>query len=245
MVSGRAGARGTATTVGRARQRANSRSAAQATAADLAPRAPRKRPSQDRSQHTVEVIVEAATRVFDELGLQATTNRIAELAGVSVGSLYQYFPDKLALITELHERHRSRVAQAVLQALDATPALPLESAVRRVVACSLAVHRDRPGLQRVLHAHLPQLSERDDASPAKRQVVERTGRWLEARLPGATPATVALAVQTLLTLSESLVHAAVLGPAGGVDEGATADNITQAICGYLDRLASSPASTAS
>lgn len=230
---------GVEATVGGVRARANSRSIHQGAAASLAPRSPRKRPSQERSQHTVEVIVEAATRVFDQEGLQATTNRIAELAGVSVGSLYQYFPDKLALITELHERHCALVGQSVLRALDASESLPLGDVVRRVVACSLSVHRDRPGLQRVLHVQLPQLREREEASLAKRAMCERVRQWLKACLPAADPSTLTLAVRTLLTLAEGLVHDVVLSPLSEVDDVAAADNIAQVVCGYIDRLASS------
>lgn len=58
----------------------------------------RRRPVQARARHTVAVILEAAREVFDELGYaRATTNHIAERAGISIGSLYQYFPDKAAL----------------------------------------------------------------------------------------------------------------------------------------------------
>ena len=204
---------------------------------ELTPLAPRKRPAQGRSQQTVEVILEAATRVFEREGTQATTNQIAELAGVSIGSLYQYFPNKLAIITELQERHRNAVAKCLLDALDAPDSLPMEDVVRRVVARSLSVHRDHPGLQRVLHAQLPQLSQRDDASPAKQVVGERTRRLLQAHVPGAAPETLALAVRTLLTMCESLVHEAVLNPQAAVDDRAIADNIARALCGYLDRLA--------
>jgi AcrR family transcriptional regulator len=240
MVNKRSRASGVAKTVGNARPRANSRSTVQATSADLAPRAPRKHPSQERSQHTVAVIIEAAARVFDEEGLQATTNRIAELAGVSVGSLYQYFPDKLALITELHGRHLALVAQSVLGALDTTESQPLDAVVHRVVACSLAVHRQRPRLQRVLHAQLPQLSQRDDDSPAKQAVFDRTRQALQAQLKGAEPAMLLQAARTLLTLGETLVHDAVLHPQAEVDDAATANNIARVLCGYLDRLASPP-----
>ena len=69
-------------------------------------RVPRKKPRQSRSQATVDVILDAAARIFVETGFAAaTTNAIAERAGVSVGSLYQYFPNKLALLAALKERH--------------------------------------------------------------------------------------------------------------------------------------------
>ena len=67
---------------------------------------PRKRPSQERSRKTMETILDAAVRVFAELGFTGgTTNHIARSAGISVGSLYQYFPNKDAILVGLMERH--------------------------------------------------------------------------------------------------------------------------------------------
>jgi AcrR family transcriptional regulator len=67
---------------------------------------PRKSPSQERSRLTVNRILDAATRIFHEQGYTgATTNDIADEADVSVGSLYQYFPNKDALLVALTQRH--------------------------------------------------------------------------------------------------------------------------------------------
>jgi AcrR family transcriptional regulator len=67
---------------------------------------PRKSPSQERSRRTVNRILDAATRIFHEQGYtDATTNDIADEADVSVGSLYQYFPNKDALLVALTQRH--------------------------------------------------------------------------------------------------------------------------------------------
>ena len=67
---------------------------------------PRKMPRQRRAQATVEDVLAAAAQVFEALGYAAgTTNRIAERAGVSIGTLYQYFPSKEALAVALLERH--------------------------------------------------------------------------------------------------------------------------------------------
>ena len=66
---------------------------------------PRKEPRQARSRQTNEVILEAAARVLAREGVAGfNTNRVAEVAGVSVGSLYQYYPNKAALLFKLHER---------------------------------------------------------------------------------------------------------------------------------------------
>ena len=74
---------------------------------------PRKAPRQQRSQETVAVILQAATRVLSRQSLAGfNTNRVAEVAGVSVGSLYQYFPNKAALVTALIDRAQTELAEA-------------------------------------------------------------------------------------------------------------------------------------
>ncbi len=63
---------------------------------------PRKRPHQQRSAATVDAILEAAARILERKGLDAlTTNVVAELAGISIGSLYQYVPGKAVILAEL------------------------------------------------------------------------------------------------------------------------------------------------
>lgn len=83
---------------------------------------PRKSPRQGRSQRTFDRIVEAAARVFNEAGYpSATTNGIAAEARVSIGSLYQYFPNKDALLIEIARRHVSESVAAFEQLVDGFP----------------------------------------------------------------------------------------------------------------------------
>ena len=74
----------------------------------------RRQPKQERAQQTVDVVLQGAVRGLGREGIDSvTTNRIAEAAGVSIGSLYQYFPDKHAIFEALHERHAQRVQQVI------------------------------------------------------------------------------------------------------------------------------------
>jgi len=76
----------------------------------------RKVPRQERARATVEAILEATAQVLLDSGIEAlSTNKVAKRAGVSVGSLYQYFPNIDALIIALFERHHEKM-QAMLQA---------------------------------------------------------------------------------------------------------------------------------
>lgn len=94
----------------------------------------RKPPRQVRSQVTVEAIVEASARVFVEEGFEsATTNRIAEVAGVSVGSLYQYFPNKESLVRALLIRHLAEAETLRPAALGGDLPLSLRERIRAAV----------------------------------------------------------------------------------------------------------------
>src|ERR1043165_2407897 len=78
----------------------------------------RREPRQGRSRQTVQAVLGAVPRVIRREGVDAvTTNRIAEAAGVSIGSLYQYFPDKKAIFTALHESHVAAVHQVFERAM--------------------------------------------------------------------------------------------------------------------------------
>ena len=97
----------------------------------------RRIPRQARAQATVAVIVEAAARLFRREGWEATTNRIAETAGVSIGSLYEYFPDKQALLFAVAERHLEEAERHILPPLQSALPVPqlLASLQRGIMGC--------------------------------------------------------------------------------------------------------------
>jgi AcrR family transcriptional regulator len=101
----------------------------------------RKQPTQSRSRETVEVILIAAERVLARDGVTGlTTPRIAEVAGISVGSLYQYFPNKEAICGALIERTLEQYHRLLQAALDATHPLPVDAAFKSVIDGMLTVY---------------------------------------------------------------------------------------------------------
>jgi AcrR family transcriptional regulator len=105
----------------------------------------------------VEAILQAAAQVFAEQGYaRATTNKIAERAGVSVGSLYQYFPNKDCLLARLLAHHHAEVHSVVDTTLNrlADPAVPLEKVLRRFLDDLVAIHESNPALTKALSANV-------------------------------------------------------------------------------------------
>lgn len=116
---------------------------------------PRRKPSQVRAELTRERILTAAAHVFTEYGYAAgTTNRIAERARISIGSLYQYFPNKDAILAELAVRHLDRGTWTRADQFDLS-AGSLEAAVRTLVRDAIDNHRDDPRLLRIMIEEVP------------------------------------------------------------------------------------------
>lgn len=121
---------------------------------DKAP--PRREPRQERSKQTVEAVLEAVRVVARREGAGAvTTNRIAEAAGVSIGSLYQYFPDKHAIFTTLHQRHVEQVRAVIERALAAHGA-SIEDFSRVLIEGLSDLHAADPELHELVTAEVPE-----------------------------------------------------------------------------------------
>ncbi|MBF6416177.1 TetR/AcrR family transcriptional regulator [Nocardia cyriacigeorgica] len=121
----------------------------------------RKVPRQRRSRETVDTLLEAAAQMFTQEGLAATTNRIAERAGLSVGTLYQYFPNKHALLRALAERHlvQARAHLDVVFAELRVTRPGFEETLRAILNAVVELHRDRPALHALLHRVAPRSAE--------------------------------------------------------------------------------------
>jgi AcrR family transcriptional regulator len=119
---------------------------------------PRKRPRQARSIATVDTILEATARVLVKHGFDGlTTNHVAVAAGVSVGSVYQYFPNKEALVGALIERHATSMNAKIAAELARVAALPMAQAVRAMIELTIRAHSVNPALHRVLIEQVPRV----------------------------------------------------------------------------------------
>ena len=141
---------------------------------------PRKSPSQERSRRTVNRILDAATRIFHEQGYtDATTNDIADEADVSVGSLYQYFPNKDALLVALTQRHIATTTTDLTNLLlDLPRDSDLETTFRTVVDFLVSQH-DLDDLHLLVMHQAPRTHDINLAlEHAKSHLVELTSQIL-------------------------------------------------------------------
>ncbi len=198
---------------------------------------PRKTASQKRSRATVAALVEAAARVLVKDGYErASTNRIAAVAGVSIGSLYQYFPGKEALVAAVIERHTQELTDVIQGALTRVAAHPLEALIRELVAAAIAAHRVDPKLHRVLAEQVPRKGRSGNIEAVERHARGLFREHLERHRGEIDIADPDLAAFVLVTTVEALTHNAVLDrPDLLADDGADifVDEVTRLVLRYL------------
>lgn len=117
----------------------------------------RKPPTQDRARATVDALVQATAKVLIEEGYEgASTNKIAARAGVSVGSLYQYFDGKEQLVRAVGERHHEQMMAVLALAAADVGDKPLAVVVEDIIGAMLEAHAVDPEMHRVLSEQIPQ-----------------------------------------------------------------------------------------
>lgn len=172
---------------------------------------PRKNASQERSRATVDALVEATARILVREGFdKASTNRIAEVAGVSVGSLYQYFPCKEALVAAVIVRHRHEIMRTVRGELADAMNQPVEQAVRTLVAVAVKAHRVNPRLHRVLAEQISRVGKLENVETFDRDNFALFRNYLEAHRNELRVDDLELASFVCVTSIEALTHNAVL-----------------------------------
>jgi len=195
---------------------------------------PRRRPVQERSLATVEAILQAAAQVFERHGYAAgTTNRIAERAGVSIGTLYQYFPNKDAILVALVHQHLAESTGALQPHLDRlNRGAGFDDVLPDMVHAMVAMHALAPGLHRVLfeETQLPP-TLRAELDGLEDRLVEVAASALAADRD-SSPADLRLSARIVISTMEGLTHRLVLRPPPGVTPEAVASEITEVVRAY-------------
>ncbi len=194
----------------------------------------RKSARQSRSKVTVDAILEAASRLFAQGGLEdVTTNRIAEVAGVSIGSLYQYFPSKQAILGELIDQHAQQTMTRVVAQLSALAAAPIEQWLRQMVSILLEADTIDSNLHRLLLDKVPEVGRTAMRQTELRQMTAAVHSILETRRDDLRPTNLQLAAFVVVQALEAVTNAAVIECADQLDNPELVDEIATLAARYL------------
>ncbi|WP_051213180.1 TetR/AcrR family transcriptional regulator [Maritalea myrionectae] len=137
------------------------------------PASPRKQPRQARARATVDAILQGSTRILQTHGLEKfNTNHIADVAGVSVGTLYQYFPSKDAILIELIRQKRSQLRDALAEAAASSAELTPEQALDNLLRVTIAHQLRWPMVGRTLDYAESFLPLADESFNFKRELTD-------------------------------------------------------------------------
>jgi AcrR family transcriptional regulator len=196
--------------------------------------APRKEPRQKRSREKVAAILDAAARVLVDEGYErATTNRVAEVAGISIGSLYQYFPNKESLVAALAERHSEAMCRVYTKKAELLLNAPLAVAAEDLVRTNLEVHAADARLHKVLMEEVPRVGALEAVEAIDRKISAVMRGYLEARKDEIAPKDLDVATFVLVKLVQVLAHRAVVERPEYLEDDRLIKETTAAVLGYL------------
>lgn len=202
------------------------------------PTNPRKSASQQRSRLTVEALVEATARVLVSEGYdRASTNKIALSAGVSIGSLYQYFPSKEALVAAVIDQHIQEVIEMVRSTLDEVALAPVPVAIRELVKAMVDAHRISPKLHRVLVEQTPRVGRLENIEAIEREACVLIRNYLKNHEEELQVVDLDQAAFICVSAVEALTHALVMRNPQKVNGEPTLfiNDVTRLVAGYLCR----------
>ncbi|PMY36580.1 TetR family transcriptional regulator [Pseudomonas sp. GW456-L14] len=197
----------------------------------------RKAPKQARSTELVAAILEAATQVLAKEGAQRfTTARVAEKAGVSIGSLYQYFPNKAAILFRLQSDEWQQTTQMLRGILEEGGKAPLER-LRVLVRVFIQSECEEARMRVALNDAAPLYRDAPEAQAVKAQGERIFQAFMEEALPEAPQATRALAADLITTTLSSVGKDFSESPRTAAEIKTYADAMADMFCAYLTQLA--------
>nr|WP_174507108.1 TetR/AcrR family transcriptional regulator [Acinetobacter sp. Marseille-Q1620] len=193
---------------------------------------PRKLPIQGRAKTTVEAILQSTAHILVQKGYEGlTTNLVAEIAGVSIGSLYQYFPNKEALIAALHSRHSLHIHALLKEMIRFDQAYSLSEHIEQVVDAVILAHAYEPELHGILEKEFSFFDEIDNED--KQGIEHIIYKLIEQHKNEIKSKNKDLDCWIVLKMLESLVHSAVIDPPEKLTQPELRNAIIHAICAYL------------
>lgn len=200
--------------------------------------APRRKPSQQRAQDTVLVLLDATELVLAERGFAATTtNHIAEAAGVSIGTLYHYFPSKESLIEAVVHRMWARELEVLVAHGEALANGPLDAAVTAIVRDLVAVVAERRELYRRWYAEASHLGRLDEGLEMTAQAVAAVHAAFTRRAEELRPRDSAFAADLVVKMALAMVRTGARDYERGIASGKLAAELADMIVRYLLRSA--------
>lgn len=203
---------------------------------------PRKKPLQSRSRATVEAVLAAAAHILEDRGLTGfNTNAVAERAGVSIGSLYQYFPSKDAILVALMEQSLTLFSETLSEAIDGAPGDCLGEDLKFWLQMGLVSHLRRPNLVRLLEGEFQRLEPHINKATSHVAVRAAMIRLLERYDNQIRIDDLQVASQDMGAIAKALMGAA--GERGEADWEAVIDRTVRAMLGYLGAEWDGPAAS--
>jgi AcrR family transcriptional regulator len=191
----------------------------------------RKEPRQARSRATIDAILDAAAHILGDRGWTGlTTNTVAEIAGVSIGSLYQYFPDKQAIFTALYDRHVDEVRQLIERTMADCTSASLEDFTRELVEGLANVHAEDAELHEIVSGAVPEGAHgfKSALQTIFEQVISR------AEQDRYTPDEAKRMLFVLPHMVEALVHGVADQNRGVISRNAAKDEAIRTVLVYLN-----------
>jgi AcrR family transcriptional regulator len=194
---------------------------------------PRKKPVQGRSKATVDAVLVAAAHILEDRGLAGfNTNAVAERAGVSIGSLYQYFPSKDAILVALMEQSLAVFSQTLAEAIDGAPGDSLGGDLTFMLQMGRVTHLRRPNLVRLLEDEFQRLESHINKASSHVAVRAAMIRLLRRYDNQIRVDNLELAAQDIGAIAQALMAAA--AKRGEADWDAVIGGSVRAMLGYLD-----------
>jgi len=195
----------------------------------------RKNPRQQRAHRTVSALLEAATQVIDELVFEeASTNHIAERAGVSIGTLYQYFSNKEEIVTALLQTYRKHLAQDVVREMQqfnlGNPAETVRQVIRALIKSHLVRARARSF---TAQTRLARQREKPGEGPFAQLLKSSLESAVDKSRLEASRALSDVGMFVLITAVIGVIQNTVIHDPTMLDDPELEHHLVRLVCGYL------------